>query len=213
MLKYKRLIFNPLQVNCWIVSDDQGNGLIFDPGCSDQRERDELDTFIQQEGLNVKGVVATHGHFDHIPGVNYVRSAYQVPFMGHADEASLIGYAVQQARPFGFEFGEAVPSFDQVLTPQTDLLIHQEALQVLHVPGHSAGSLAFYSASGGFVIVGDVLFKGSIGRTDLPGGDYDTLMTSIREVLMKLPAETKVLPGHGPETTIGIEQRSNPFLV
>lgn len=212
MLKYKRLVFNALQVNCWVVYADDGACIVFDPGCSNPIERQELDQFIKDSELSVKAVIVTHGHFDHVPGVSFVRNSYSVPFMGHRDEQELIEFAAIQAKPFGFDFESAVPAFDRMLEPGKKLIMGSIELEVFHVPGHSAGSMAFYSKEGGFVIVGDVLFKGSIGRTDLPGGNYQTLMDSINRILLPLPPDTRILSGHGPESTIGEEISSNPFL-
>lgn len=213
MVLYKTLIFNPLQVNCVLVYDASGAALIFDPGCVTQEEQKVLSAFISDQGLRPEAVIATHGHFDHLLGVHFVQQKFGIPFWGHHEEEALIGFAAEQARSFGFPFEGGAPKLDGHLVPGEELVIGQIRFDVRHVPGHSAGSLAFYSPDAGVVISGDVLFRGSIGRTDLPGGDFDTLLGSIREQLLTLPPDTKVIPGHGQETTIKQEAAGNPFLV
>ncbi len=212
MTKYKRFIFNPLQVNTWVIYSSSGDCLIIDPACSNEKEEKELSNFIEQEGLTPLAVVITHGHFDHVPGVQFVKSLYDCPFIGHENEQELVNYAPEQGSLFGFNFGSKPPVIDEFLIDGEILEKGSIHLLSLHVPGHSSGSLAFFSKEGKFVVVGDVLFKGSIGRTDLPGGNYETLIQSIRSKLLTLPEETLVMPGHGPETTIGQERISNPFL-
>jgi glyoxylase-like metal-dependent hydrolase (beta-lactamase superfamily II) len=212
MVQYNDLVYNPLQVNCWLVSNDKGECVIFDPSCASEEEQSHLADYIYSRKFKPLAVVATHGHFDHVPGVNFIIEEFACPFLGHKDDQFLVDFAPQQGSPFGFDFGPKPPVFDRTLNDGEDLVLGSIRLKVLHVPGHSAGSLAFYSEESGFVIVGDVLFKGSIGRTDLPGGNYETLIDSIRQKLLVLPENTIVLPGHGPESDIGSERISNPFL-
>ncbi len=187
--------------------------MVIDPSCSTDDEQNELADYIYSNKLKPRGVVATHGHFDHIPGVNFVIEEFEVPFIGNREDQFLVDFAPQQAAPFGFHFGEKPPVFNESLSNEEVLVKGDVNLNIFHVPGHSAGSIALYSPEGNFVVVGDVLFNGSIGRTDLPGGNYQTLIESIRTKLLVLPLDTKVLPGHGPETTIRKEKESNPFLV
>lgn len=213
MLQYKRFIFNPIQVNTWVIYESSGDCLIFDPGCSDKTEQNELSRFIAEEGLSPLAVIATHGHFDHIPGVSFVMSSFNCPFLGNEKDQELIKYAPEQGSLFGFSFEAKPLVFDRLLKDGENLQIGAIHLKVIHVPGHSAGSLAFYSSESKFVVVGDVLFKGSIGRTDLPGGNYETLIRSIKDKLLVLPDNTLVMPGHGPESSIGLEKATNPFLV
>ncbi|MCK5821477.1 MAG: MBL fold metallo-hydrolase [Bacteroidales bacterium] len=213
MLQYKRFIFNPIQVNTWVVYNSSGDCVIFDPGCSDEREQKELSRYISEEGLKPLAAIATHGHFDHIPGVSFVTSRYDCPFLGNEKDQVLINHAPEQGSLFGFSFDAKPLVFDRLVEDGECLQIGGIQLDVMHVPGHSAGSLAFYSPDSRFVVVGDVLFKGSIGRTDLPGGDYETLIKSIKDKLMTLPDETVVMPGHGFETSIGLEKTTNPFLL
>lgn len=212
MLQYKRFIFNPIQVNTWLLYAPKGDCLIFDPGCSNSEEQQELVAFISEGQLKPLAVIATHGHFDHVPGINFVKNQFGIPFLGHSLDQELVNFAAEQGRLFGFSFDGQPPHFDRFLEDGELLQVGQVKLKVLHVPGHSAGSLAFYSEESRLVLVGDVLFKGSIGRTDLPGGNYEALILSIRHQLLSLPDETIVLSGHGPETSIGKERNSNPFL-
>jgi len=213
MLQYKRFVFNPIQVNTWVIYESSGDCLIIDPGCYDDSEQRELSRFIDEEGLTPLAVIATHGHFDHITGVHYVMNRYDCLFLGNEKDQELINYASKQGSMFGFNIDDSPLILDRLLTDGEELRIGSVALKVFHVPGHSAGSLALYSSESKFVVVGDVLFKGSIGRTDLPGGDTLTLIKSIKEKLMVLPEDTIVMPGHGLETNIGIEKATNPFLV
>lgn len=212
MIQYKKFVFNPLQVNCWLVYDESGACVIFDPSCISREEQNELSEYIYQNELKPLAVVITHGHFDHVPGVGFVVEEFGCPFMGHLKDLPLVEFAPQQASVFGVNMDTPPIRYDRALVHKEILVLGQMSFAVLHVPGHSEGSLAFYSRDGGFIIVGDVLFKGSIGRTDLPGGDYNTLINSIQTHLLVLPESTIVMPGHGHESTIGAERDSNPFL-
>ncbi len=212
MIHYKQLVFNAIQVNTWVVYTDQGDGVIFDPGCQDADEEKQLTSFLEKKCITLQAVVATHGHFDHIPAVRFVMDQFNCRFYGHQADQILVDHATEQGSLFGFDFKKPPPTFDVLLDDGHQLKLNNLEFNVLHVPGHSQGSLAFHLPTAKLVIVGDVLFQGSIGRTDLPGGDYSTLIRSIREKLLTLPDDTTVLSGHGPETTIGAERMSNPFL-
>ncbi|MBT3244754.1 MAG: MBL fold metallo-hydrolase [Bacteroidetes bacterium] len=212
MIHRKQFVFNPIQVNTWVIHNDHGDGVIFDPGCSNHAEEAQLVDYLMDMKINPVALLATHGHFDHIPGVAFLKNKYHCPLKGHSDDQLLLDHAVEQGRLFGFDFGEKNPVFDDLLSGGQTLKFEGLEFEILHVPGHSMGSLAYYCKEAHFVVVGDVLFKGSIGRTDLPGGDYDTLIDSIKKNLLCLPDDTIVLSGHGPETTIGGEKSTNPFL-
>ncbi len=212
MIHYKQFVFNAIQVNTWVVYNEDGDCIIFDPGCQNEGEQHQLSSFITDHQLSPSLVVATHGHFDHIPGVEFVKNQYHCQLAGHQADQLLLDHAKEQGSLFGFDLGSAALALDQLLDHGDDLVEQGLSFKVLHVPGHSLGSLAFYCEAGRFVIVGDVLFQGSIGRTDLPGGNYETLIESIQNHLMTLPDETAVLCGHGPITKIGIEKKTNPFL-
>jgi len=162
-------------------------------------------------GLKVKGQINTHCHVDHILGVDFMKSQFDAPIRAHQQENQIIKNAPLIGDLFGWNV-KPIDGIDILLEEGEMIPVGKHSLKIIHVPGHSPGSVALYSNEGAFVITGDALFKGSIGRTDLPGGDYDTLISSIGEKLMTLPSETQVYPGHGPSSSIGYEKQENPFL-
>ena len=210
MLQVKSFEFNPIQENTYIIYNEFNECAIIDPGCYFTEEEEELSRFIEEKKLTPILLINTHCHLDHVFGNKYVAEKYSLSLHIHPDEARVLDYAPTSALmynlPFDSYYGEIIP-----LKPNEEISIGNHKLKILYTPGHSPASLSFYSADG-FVIAGDVLFKQSIGRTDLPGGDYDTLINSIKTELFPLPDDTKVYPGHGPATTIGYEKRNNPFL-
>jgi hydroxyacylglutathione hydrolase len=211
MLRIHGMTFNSFQVNTYVVWDENGDCLVVDPAFYTGEERDRFDTFINSHHLRVCGQVNTHCHIDHVLGVRYLQSSYKQPFRAHREEAGLAANAHRMGEIFGLDT-EPLPGIDRYVAHEELIDAGGYSLRALHVPGHSPGSLAFYSPEGAFVISGDALFSGSIGRTDLPGGDYDRLIRSIKTELFVLPAETIVYPGHGPATTIGTETLENPYL-
>jgi hydroxyacylglutathione hydrolase len=211
MINIKTFAFNPFQENTFVLYDHSKEAIIVDAGCFDVDEQKQLDDFITENELKVVKVVNTHCHIDHIFGIQYCVDKYKVPFAANPNDDYLLANAVEQGLMFGVEI-EAPPSVNQPIKEGEALTFGESSLQIFHVPGHSKGSVAIYSKTDNFVLVGDVLFNGSIGRTDLPGGDYDTLMNSIKNKLFTLPPETTVYSGHGPTTTIGQEIKSNPFF-
>jgi glyoxylase-like metal-dependent hydrolase (beta-lactamase superfamily II) len=211
MMKIKKLIFNPLQENTYLICDGTNECVIIDPGCQQKKEKEALTRFISEAGLTPKAILNTHCHFDHIFGNNFLRDEYHVELWAHGDEAANIRRFAASASLFGI-MEEPVRPPERFLADRMIFSFGNSSLEVIHTPGHSPGSVCFHSASDGFLIAGDTLFAGSIGRTDLPGGDYDQIMNSLKR-LMTLPDETKVYCGHGSETSIGIERRHNPFLV
>lgn len=211
MLEIKKFVVNPLQENSFVVSDDTGDCILVDPGFYFEEEREEVKEYISTKGLKPVMIANTHGHFDHIMGVDLIRKAYHIPFKLHPGDVYWIERAAEQAAMFGFEM-DPVEAPDVLINERDTLDFGRSSLSILHVPGHSPGHVVFYSEPDGILIVGDVLFYGSIGRTDLPGGDHQTLISGIREKLFRLPGDTKVFCGHGPETTLAFEKSSNPFL-
>ncbi|MCK3686374.1 MBL fold metallo-hydrolase [Maribellus sp. YY47] len=211
MIKIQKFVVNPLGENTYILSDETGECIFVDPGFFYAEERDEIKEYISSNQLKPVMIANTHCHFDHIMGVEFVREEYKVPFYAHAEDAFLVERAVGQSQMFGFDI-PAVKPIDGFLTEGETVKFGNTELKILHVPGHSPGHVVFYSAKDNMLVVGDVLFYGSIGRTDLPGGNYETLISGIKSKLLTLPDETKVYSGHGPETTIGVEKWSNPFL-
>jgi glyoxylase-like metal-dependent hydrolase (beta-lactamase superfamily II) len=211
MVKLKQFSFNSFQVSSFVLYDQSGACLIIDPGCNNSAEQHELAVFISANQLRPQAIVNTHGHIDHLLGVDFCRQCWKIPFLIHKDDLPLVRTAPAYAGVFGLEMAVA-PIPDSYLLDDQIFGFGESELRILHVPGHSPGSIAIFAAEDNFVITGDALFAGSIGRTDLPGGDADTLLRAIREKLFTLPDETIAWPGHGPSTTIGIEKVENPYL-
>ena len=211
MLNVHFFTFNAFQENTYIISNHKKECWIVDPGMYEQRETDGFISFIEKNGLAPKAIINTHAHLDHIFGVPAMIDRYNIPFNLHQLEQPVLDRGRETAAMFGFSFND-LPAVSGYIDHSKPLQLGEDSLQVLLTPGHSPGSISFYYEPGNWVIAGDVLFQGSIGRTDLPGGDFDTLISSIKTQLFALPENTKVLSGHGDSTTIGDEKRDNPFL-
>lgn len=213
MLRIKQFAFNPFEELTYVVSDEAtGDAIVIDPGMVGQREIDAFDSYIADNKLHLTGIVNTHLHLDHCFGANYVKGRYGVPVNAHVADGPLGATVDQQAARFGMKIPSGSVTIDAPLKAGDTITVGSETLEVLHVPGHTPGGLAFYSPSGKFVIVGDSLFRGSIGRTDLPGGNHATLINAVKSQLLTLPHDTLVLSGHGDPTTIGEEAARNPYL-
>ncbi|MDP4187056.1 MAG: MBL fold metallo-hydrolase [Bacteroidota bacterium] len=211
MLKIKRFVFNPIQENTYLVYDETGECVIIDAGCCDQDEQEELSSFILEQNLKPSKLLITHAHADHLLGSSFVCSTYNIPCLLHLTEATLLKFAVHQASLLGLNMEE--PPANVVFIEENEVIpIGESNFTAIHVPGHSPGSLAYYNKQEGILFTGDALFKGSIGRTDLYGGSYESLINSIKQKLMILPDLTKVYPGHGPESNIADERKQNTFL-
>ncbi len=206
-----RFVFNPFQENTYVLYDETLECVIIDPGCSTPEEEHKLKRFIAEKHLKPVKLINTHCHIDHIMGNRFVKDTYQTPIFMHRDEQPVLDAAVQYGSMMGLQMAPPPPA-DHFLEPGTTIGFGNTSFQILYTPGHSPASVSFYNAQGGYVIAGDVLFQGSIGRTDLPGGDFDTLEDSIKTQLYVLPDDTVVYCGHGPQTTIGTEKRNNPFV-
>lgn len=211
MLVVKSFTFSPVQENTYIVYNEQKQCCIIDPGCYFPEERDELKTGIIETGLTPVLLLNTHCHLDHVFGNKFIYDTWGLQLHIHPKEKIVLDFAPESGRmwqlPFDNYDGPIV-----YLEEKNKINIGDDELDILFVPGHSPGHVAFYSEKDGFVIGGDVLFNGSIGRTDLPGGDFDTLVKSIQTQFFTLPDDTKVYSGHGPVTTIGFEKMNNPFV-
>jgi hydroxyacylglutathione hydrolase len=210
-MNIEKLTFNPFQMNTYIVFDNDKNCVIIDPGCFGAAEQEKIISFIETRSLKPTAIVNTHYHIDHVLGNDFIKEKYAIKIKANKEGEKIwsnMGYYSQMlgVDPSGF----SAP--DEFIDENVLIQVGASTLQVLYTPGHAAGSICLYCKESGFVVTGDVLFDGSIGRTDLPTGDYDVLRDSIFQKLYTLPDETIVYPGHGPSTTIGKEKMSNPFL-
>lgn len=204
--------FNPLQVNTYLIYEQDGPGILIDPSCCDRKEFGQLQDFIELNKIKPEYQLNTHGHFDHLFGAGLVKMAYPTKFLIHEEDKPFLRQASAHAGAFGFSYEGEVPVPDGSLSDGDIITSGSISLQVIHVPGHSRGGVAFYEASKGWLFTGDTLFAGGIGRTDLTGGNYDQLIASIRQKLFTLPEGTAVFPGHGPSSTILNERTDNPYL-
>lgn len=211
MLKITGFTFNPFQENTYVLSDDSGECVIVDPGCYDQEEKSELAVFIDSEGLKPVRILLTHAHIDHILGINFLAGRYGLPIVMNSIETDLLRSASIYGQMWGIQV-EPAPDPTEFLKDGDIFRFGNTELEVLFTPGHSPGSLSYYHRPSKQLLSGDVLFYGSIGRTDLPGGNFDTLEKSILTKLYTLEDDVIVYSGHGQSTTIGHEKRTNPFV-
>jgi len=211
MLTVKTFVFNPLQENTYVLLDQKDACCIIDPGCYFGNERVNLQEYIEQQGLTPKILLNTHCHLDHVFGNKFVYDTWYLPLYLHEKETPVLEFAPAAGLQWGMPF-ENYRGPLMLLKPGEKVKWGDDELDILFLPGHSPGSVGFYCAAQGFLIAGDTLFRGSIGRTDLPGGDHATLLHSIKEQLFTLPDDTIIYPGHGEETTIGWEKAHNPFF-
>ena len=211
MITVKVFEFSPIQENTYLLYNEAKNCIIIDPGCYTQEERDELYQFIKSNELIPMLLLNTHGHLDHVFGNKFVAETFQLIPHIHPLEKELLAYApvsgLMYNLPFDHYEGELI-----YLEAGQSIILDTDELKVLFTPGHSPGSVSFYCEKQHFVISGDVLFKNSVGRTDLPGGNHEILIQSIKNQLLILPKETIVYSGHGVKTTIGEEKRGNAYL-
>ncbi len=211
MLQVKTFPFNEIRVNTLVVYDDTLECAIIDPACYTERERQTLITFIEQHNLKPKFIITTHPHIDHILGIAAICKHFNLPWTMHKDGLPLVENAQKHALAFNWNYDDSVkPS--NFIKEGDSITIGNSTLKVLYTPGHADGSICLVAKQEQFVIVGDVLFQGSIGRTDLPTGNYQTLSHNIYHKLFVLADEFLVYTGHGPTTTIGYERQNNPCL-
>ena len=211
MLNVKSFVFNPFQENTYIIYNEDGNCIIFDPGCYSSDEQNEISEFIIEHKLTPQLLINTHCHIDHILGNKFIMEKYTIPLWIHKEDLTLLHAAPVYGKTYGVQMIPS-PEPEKFLDENDTVKLGNHELQIFYVPGHSPGSICFYSKEYQFIIAGDVLFYESIGRTDLPGGNHEHLLKNIKEKLFKLNDETLVYSGHGPETTIGHEKKHNPFL-
>jgi hydroxyacylglutathione hydrolase len=211
MIQIQSFTFNPFGENTYVLYDETGEAIIIDPGCYEKREFDQLYDFIATHALKPVKVVNTHAHIDHVLGVSAVKRKYGIPFYLHPLDEPLLRAVKSYASNYGFvQFDE--PEIEFKLNEGDEVTFGNSTLKTIFVPGHAPGHVAFVSEEDHFVIAGDVLFRQSIGRTDLPGGNFEVLINSIRTQLFTLPDDFAVYAGHMEPTTIGFEKRNNPFL-
>jgi glyoxylase-like metal-dependent hydrolase (beta-lactamase superfamily II) len=206
-----KFVFSPFQENTYVLYDKTKECVIIDPGCYDEKERNRLVEFIESRGLTPVRLLNTHCHIDHIFGNKFVSEKYNLPLESHKDEQEMIAYSESKASLYGVEL-QPSPAIS-VFWDEGDVITFGESeLSVLFTPGHSPASISFYARKHNFIIGGDVLFRQSIGRTDLQGGNFETLVNSIRTKFFTLPNDTKVYSGHGEVTTVEFEKLHNPFV-
>ncbi len=211
MLKVKAFTFNPVQENSYILYNEKLDCIIIDPGCYDDREKEELKAFIEENNLKPIMLLNTHCHLDHVFGNKFVAETWGLKLQIHPLEKKMLEMApasgLMWQLPFDNYEGELI-----YLKENEFITIGEDSLKILFTPGHSPGSVSFYNANENYVIAGDVLFYCSIGRADLPGADYNILLNSIKTQLYVLPDDVIVYSGHGQTTTIGFEKMNNPFV-
>ena len=210
-MQIKSFVFNPFYENTYVLSSEKGNCLIFDPGCYEDYEVEELKEYIHMNDLKVQAIINTHCHIDHVLGNDVLKQTFKVPLKIPKNEDEVFRSVPAYAPQWGMA-GYRHAEVDEYLNEGEDLVLDEIVMKLIEVPGHSPGHLMFYMEEEKLMIGGDVLFRESIGRTDLPGGNHDDLLRNIQEKVYTLPEDVQVLPGHGPATTIGHEKQYNPFV-
>lgn len=211
MVQVQTFVFNPFSENTYLLHDETGEAIIIDPGCYDRSELNELVAYVDAHSLKPVQIVNTHAHIDHVLGVAALKRKYGIPFALHKLEEPVLKAVKSYASNYGFSTFEE-PEIDTFIHEGETIEFGNTSLKIIFVPGHAPGHVAFVSDADKLVIGGDVLFRMSIGRTDLPGGDHATLLRSIREQLFTLPDDYQVYAGHMEPTTIGFEKKHNPFF-
>ncbi|MEK7257354.1 MAG: MBL fold metallo-hydrolase [Bacteroidota bacterium] len=212
-ISVEKFTFNPFSENTYVLHDDTGECIIIDPGCYEPHEKIELSQFIINNNLRPVRLLNTHCHIDHVFGNKFVADTWSLPLEIHEGELPVLEALPEISRYFGIPLQEPSPMPGKFIREGDLIEFGNSKLEVLFTPGHSPASLSFFCREDRFVIAGDVLFYGSIGRTDLPGGDYDTLISSIKTQLFPLGDDVKIYSGHGADTSIGFERKHNPFLI
>ncbi|PIB36828.1 MBL fold hydrolase [Reichenbachiella sp. 5M10] len=210
MIQIHNFVFNPFYENTYVVFDETKEALIIDPGCYEDTEKEELTAYIEKHGLKVTQLINTHCHIDHVLGNAFVKKKYGVELYIHPEDEATLRSVEVYAPAYGFTDYRTTEA-DHFINEGDKIKFGDSALDVFFTPGHAPGHVVLTNAEQKICIGGDVLFDGSVGRTDLPGGDFEVLMTSIREKLFVLADDMVVYPGHGGTTTIGKEKESNPF--
>jgi glyoxylase-like metal-dependent hydrolase (beta-lactamase superfamily II) len=212
MITVKTFVFNIIAVNTYLLYDETKEAVLIDCGCMFTTEEKKLADFITQNELKIKRLLCTHLHFDHILGNNFVYQNYGIKPEAHCKDVELLPSIRRQIKSTGVRLPIQLLDVDDFLDENETICFGESELTTLLVPGHSPGSLAYYSRKDGFIVVGDVLFKGSVGRSDLWAGNHEMLIAAVTDKILSLPDETIVYPGHGPSTTVIEEKNNNPFL-
>ncbi len=212
MIHVDTLPINPWQENTYILSDETGECVIIDPGCLSESEQQSIVDFIKNKNLKPVKLLQTHLHLDHVFGSRFIANTYNLKMEAHAGDEFFIEQTMSYAQQFGVQVKANPPAISTYLNDGDVITFGHSTLKVMHLPGHSQGGIAFYNEDDKLAIVGDSIFRESIGRTDLPGGDYDTLISSLKDKLLKLSDDVRIYPGHGPSSTIGFERKHNSFL-
>lgn len=211
-MEFKTFTFNPFQENTYVIYDETNTCAILDAGNLFPNENQMLDDFFKGKNLTPTYLINTHNHLDHIFGTRYLLDNYNVKIASHPADLYWVEDFLETTKKYGMPIEKEAPKPEIMLNGGDIFTFGNTSFEIIHLPGHSPGGIAFYQKEQGVLFVGDSLFYGSIGRTDLPGGSYNDLISSIKERLFILPNDTKVLSGHGPSTTIGYEKANNPFL-
>jgi hydroxyacylglutathione hydrolase len=211
-IEIESFTFSPFSENTFVLFDETKECIIFDPGCYEPQERNKLKEFIHQNGLKPVRLINTHCHLDHVFGNQFVATTYSLVVEAHKGEIPVLARFIPTCQMYGIPNVQDSPKIEKFIEDGDVITFGNTSLKTMLTPGHSPASLSFYCEAAAIVIVGDVLFHESIGRTDLPGGNFDTLIQSIKKHLFTLPDETIVYSGHGPTTTIRHEKEYNPFI-
>ena len=214
MFHYKRFVVNTTEENCYIIWDDTSHeGAIVDCGAWTKGEHARIDDFLSENGIKLKYSLQTHMHFDHCIGLGTISEQYGLTPMCHPAESAVYQAAPEMVRKwFRIDISDSLREVETSISEASVLQLGDGSIQVLHTPGHTPGGVCYYIPQGRIVLTGDTIFRMSIGRTDLPGGDYQQELESISRKIFSLPQDIVILPGHGPESTVGEEMDSNPYL-
>lgn len=210
-MQIQSFVFNPFYENTYVLFDDSKEAIIIDPGCYEKREKDQLSDFIKENNLVPLLVVNTHCHIDHVLGNEFAKKEYDIPLWIPEGEKEVLAAVVAYAPTWGIAKYQPA-EVDKFYTRQDTIGFGNTTLKVLFAPGHAPGHMMLFNESGKELIAGDVIFRDSIGRTDLPGGNHEQLLDSIRKTVYTLPGDTTIYPGHGPTTTVAHEMNHNPFV-
>jgi glyoxylase-like metal-dependent hydrolase (beta-lactamase superfamily II) len=212
-MKIKSFIFNPFQENTYVIYDETKHCVIIDPGCYTLKEQKILTQFIDNEKLKPVKLINTHRHIDHILGNKFVSEQWNIELYLHKADLPILKSAVSISKTYGIKDYQSSPFPKHFLNHGDKISFGKSSFEILFTPGHAPGHISLYNKLNNILISGDVIFQRSIGRTDLPGANYNTLIQSIEEKIFKLPNQTQIFCGHGPSTNLGFEKENNPFLI